>query len=112
MVIMLIAVSGCFGDGVFEISGTVRDQDGAPIEAAEIVFLDTTGGFKSRSVHSEADGSFFFEEVCSPNPRGTRLVSITCKEQGFVPLALSKELNDVTKDYKIVLNRLPSTTDK
>ncbi len=106
---LTIAFSGC--DGAFQISGRVSDQDSAPFEGAEIVLIDETGGFSNHLVRSSADGTFFFEKVCAPNPSGKRPVTIKCSKPGFTSFHSSGELNDVTKDYKIILKR-PSPETK
>ncbi|MBL8820320.1 MAG: carboxypeptidase regulatory-like domain-containing protein [Planctomyces sp.] len=96
---------------MFQISGSVSDQDNAPIEGAEIVLIDETGNFSTDSVYSHADGTFFFEDVCAPNPSGKRPVTIKCSKPGFTSFHSSGELNDVTKDYKIILKRSSPETE-
>ncbi|MBL8815488.1 MAG: hypothetical protein JNL58_05630 [Planctomyces sp.] len=100
---LTIAFSGC--DGAFQISGSVSDQDSEPIEGAEIVLIDETGEFSTHSIHSRADGTFFSESSCAPNPSRKRPVTIKCSKPGFTSFHSSGELNDVTNDYKIILKR-------
>ena len=107
---LTMAFSGC--DGAFQISGSVSDQDSVPIEGAEIVLIDETGNFSTDSIHSHADGTFFFEGVCAPNPSRKRHVTIKCSKPGFTSFHSSGELNDVTKNYKIILKRSSPETEK
>lgn len=106
---LTIAFSGC--DGAFQISGSVSDQDSVPIEGAEIVLIDETGGFSTHSIHSRADGTFFSESSCAPNPSRKRHVTIKCSKPGFTSFHSSGELNDVTKNYKIILKRSSPETE-